>query len=78
MAGPLAGPREAPVYYVEKVGPDRYDLRQVRYRHLRAGGGEGHPHDLIATHFTGEGMRDVIARYFADTPIDTTALDQEA
>lgn len=70
MVSPLVGPQKAPVYYVEKVGPDRYNLRQVRYR------GKNHPHDLIATHFTGEGLRDLIARYFAETPIDTSALEE--
>ncbi len=58
-------------YYVVKVGPDRFDLRQTRYAAtLRAG--KEHPHDLMAASFTADGMREIIGKWFADT--DATAL----
>jgi len=52
--------------------PGRFDLRQARYaEQLRAG--REHPHDLMATGFTGQDMRDLVAKHFPDT--DLTALD---
>jgi hypothetical protein len=62
-------------YYVVRTGPDRFDLRQSRYVAQRANGRE-HPHDLMAQGFTAQGMREVLAKWFADT--DTTALPSEA
>lgn len=58
-------------YYVVRVGPDRFDLRQSRYAEQFKQGAE-HPHDLMAVHFDAAGMRDIIAKHFQDT--DTTAL----
>lgn len=66
-------------YYVEKVGPDRFDLRQTRYRSQRlTRNGNGHPHDAMAAGFTAEAMREVIARHFSTASIDTSALDRTA
>lgn len=57
-------------YYVVKVG-DRFDLRQERYR-ARFDAGREHPHDLMAASFTADGMREILAKLFADT--DASAL----
>ena len=54
-------------YYVVRVGPDRFDLRQTRYK------GTNHPHDLMAVQFTEQGMRDIVAKWFPDS--DVSALD---
>jgi hypothetical protein len=58
-------------YYVVCAGPDRFDLRQTRYRALLEAGRE-HPHDLMAAGFTAEGMREILAKWFSDT--DSSAL----
>ncbi len=58
-------------YYVVCAGPDRFDLRQTRYRSLLEAGRE-HPHDLMAAGFTAEGMREILAKWFSDT--DSSAL----
>lgn len=58
-------------YYVVKVGPDSFDLRQSRYADLFKAGKE-HPHDLMACSFTAAGMREILAKWFADT--DASAL----
>ena len=58
-------------YYVVRVGPDRFDLRQSRYR-AQLDEGREHPHDLMATGFTAEGMREIISKHFNDT--DARAL----
>ncbi len=53
-------------YYVVKVGDDRFDLRQNRYKgQLQAG--KEHPHDLMAVQFDAKGMREIIEKYFPDT-----------
>lgn len=63
---------ENKTYYVIKTGQNRFDLRQARYRKALENGKE-HPHDLIATGFTADGMRKILEKWFADT--DITALD---
>lgn len=60
------------VYYVVKVGDDRFDLRQVRYR-AQFEGGKEHPHDLMAVGFTAQGMREVLDKMIKG-PTDVTAL----
>jgi hypothetical protein len=59
-------------YYVVRVGADRFDLRQSRFADALKAGTE-HPHDLMAVGFSGQGMRDIIAKFFPDT--DVSALD---
>lgn len=58
-------------YYVVKVGDNRFDLRQTRYKAQLAAGSE-HPHDLMAVSFPADGMRDIISKWFHDT--DASAL----
>lgn len=62
-------------YYVAKTGDDRFDLRQTRYKEQLEAGRE-HPHDLMATGFTADGMREILAKWFADT--DASALEVAA
>ena len=60
-----------PLYYAVKTGPDRYDLRQERFRNHRP----EHPHDVMMAGFKAEDMRDVCQRYGFDA--DLSALDDE-
>lgn len=48
-----------------------YDLRQTRFRQEK----KRHPHDICATGFTPEGMRDLVAKYKFDA--DLSALPGE-
>ena len=60
-------------YYVTPSdSPDRYDLRQTRYKEQLAQGNE-HPHDVIAQGFTVTGMLEIIEKWFKDSA-DTSAL----
>lgn len=59
-------------YYVVKVGDDRYDLRQSRYR-VQLLAGREHPHDLMACGFTAAGMRELLQTTIKGVT-DTTAL----
>lgn len=59
-------------YYAVKVGNDRYDLRQSRYREQLQAGKE-HPHDLMACSFTADGLRDICEKYGFDA--DLSALE---
>jgi hypothetical protein len=61
-------------YYVVKTGPDRFDLRQTRFAEQLKAGSE-HPWDVMATHFTAEDMREIIAEIFPDT--DASVLPPE-
>jgi hypothetical protein len=61
-------------YYTEKTGPDRYDLRQTRFRAQRDTGKE-HPHDLMAVSFSADGMLELIKKHFPDT--DASAISEE-
>lgn len=58
-------------YYVVRVAEDRFDLRQSRFAE-RFKAGKEHPHDLMAAGFSAEGMREILAKWFADT--DASAL----
>jgi hypothetical protein len=62
-----------PDYYVVKVGEDRYDLRQSRYRAQFEAGGN-HPHDLMAVAFTAQGIRDLFDKGIFEGTVDVTAL----
>ena len=62
-------------YYAVKVGNDRYDLRQDRYREMFAAGKE-HKHDLMAVGFTGEALREICTQYGFDA--DLSALEASA
>jgi hypothetical protein len=61
-------------YYTEKTGPDRYDLRQTRFKAQRDTGKE-HPHDLMAVSFSAAGMLELIKKHFPDT--DASAINEE-
>lgn len=52
-------------YYAVKTGPDRYDMRQERFR-KKFDRGIDHPHDVCATGFTAQGLRDVCEKYKFD------------
>jgi hypothetical protein len=60
-----------PNYYVVKTGPNRFDLRQTRYKQFYQTGKE-HPHDLMAVGFDYNGMKEIINKWFQDT--DTSEL----
>lgn len=62
-------------YYVQKVGEDRYNIRQERYRAKLAAGKE-HPHDVMAAHFTAQGIRELEAKHFPGK-VDLSGLEQE-
>lgn len=64
-----------PTYYIVRTGPNRFDMRQTRYKAQRAAGKE-HPHDLMATQFTRDGMIEILDKHFADSTIDRTELDK--
>lgn len=59
-------------YYAVKIGDDRYDLRQERYRANLAAGNE-HPHDLMAVSFKGDDLRRICEQYGFDA--DLSALE---
>lgn len=64
-----------PAYYVVQTGPDRYDMRQTRYKAVRDRGGD-HPHDLMAVGFTARQMDEMLAKHFLDASIDRSALPE--
>lgn len=59
-------------YYVVKVGEDRYDLRQTRFKAMFDAGNE-HPHDLMAVGFSAQGIRDLFNGTLVGS-VDVTAL----
>lgn len=59
-------------YYAVKVGHDRYDLRQSRYR-ADFNNGMEHANDLMMCSFSAEGMRNWVASRGWDA--DLTALE---
>jgi hypothetical protein len=63
-------------YYAERTGPDRYTLRQTRYRRQLEQGSE-HPHDVMAVGFTAAGLREMISAYLPTATCDLSALPNE-
>lgn len=59
------------LYYVVKVGDNRFDLRQSRFKEQLAAGSED-PRDTMAVGFDKAGMQEIIAKWFQDT--DVSAL----
>lgn len=63
------------VYYIERCArlPGCFNMRQTRYRADYVNGME-HPHDLMAVGFTADQMRELIAKHFPNTVIDTSVM----
>lgn len=66
--------REDAGYYILRAGPDRFDMRQERYRRQLMQGNE-HPHDLMAAGFTRDQMAEMLIKTFPDADIDTSAME---
>lgn len=61
-------------YYLVKTGPNRWDMRQTRFRDQLQAGKE-HPNDICATGFDAEGIRRIVAAHNFD--VDLTELDAQ-
>lgn len=64
-------------YYLVRVGADRYDMRQTRYKAQLAEGRE-HPHDICATHFDSAGIIELVKTHKFDCDLSLLDADHEA